>query len=221
LNYFFQFNVVLKNKGYLLGGISITLEVMILSFAIAFIIGILVGALRLSKHRLLRLPAGIYVEVCRNTPALVQLIWIFYCLPIFIGIDLNRIMASVIALALNAGAYMAEDFRAGIQAVDKGQIEAARSLGMSHRLTMQKIVLPQALRILIPPLVNHAVSLMKWSALVSVLGVADLTYRATLLASQTFRPIEIFTSVGIVYFIISMALSYTARILEKRWAMRY
>jgi His/Glu/Gln/Arg/opine family amino acid ABC transporter permease subunit len=213
--------VVLKNKAYLLGGVSITLQVMIISFAIAFIIGMLIGALRLSKRRYLRLPARIYVEVCRNTPALVQLIWIFYCLPIFIGVDLNRIMASVIALALNTGAYMAEDFRAGIQAVDKGQVEAARSLGMSHRLTMQKIILPQALRILIPPLVNHAVSLMKWSSLVSVLGVADLTYRATFLSSETFRPIEIFTSVGLVYFIMSMTLSYTVRILEKQWEMKY
>jgi len=221
VRYSFRFNVVLKNKAYLLGGVSITLQVMIISFAIAFIIGMLIGALRLSKRRYLRLPARIYVEVCRNTPALVQLIWIFYCLPIFIGVDLNRIMASVIALALNTGAYMAEDFRAGIQAVDKGQVEAARSLGMSHRLTMQKIILPQALRILIPPLVNHAVSLMKWSSLVSVLGVADLTYRATFLSSETFRPIEIFTSVGLVYFIMSMTLSYTVRILEKQWEMKY
>ena len=221
MRYSFHFNVVLKNKAYLLGGVSITLQVMIISFAIAFIIGMLIGALRLSKRRYLRLPARIYVEVCRNTPALVQLIWIFYCLPIFIGVDLNRIMASVIALALNTGAYMAEDFRAGIQAVDKGQVEAARSLGMSHRLTMQKIILPQALRILIPPLVNHAVSLMKWSSLVSVLGVADLTYRATFLSSETFRPIEIFTSVGLVYFIMSMTLSYTVRILEKQWEMKY
>jgi His/Glu/Gln/Arg/opine family amino acid ABC transporter permease subunit len=221
VGYSFQFNVVLKNKAYLLGGVSITLQVMIFSFAIAFVIGILIGALRLSKRRYVRLPARIYVDVCRNTPALVQLIWIFYCLPIFIGIDLNRIMASIIALALNTGAYMAEDFRAGIQAVDKGQGEAARSLGMSHRMTMQKIILPQALRILIPPLVNHAVSLMKWSALVSVLGVADLTYRATFLSSETFRPIEIFTSVGLVYFIMSMTLSYTVRILERQWAMKY
>lgn len=219
--YSFNFNAVLNNKGYLLGGVVLTLEVMAISFIIAFIIGLLIAALRISKSRLLNIPATLYVEVCRNTPALVQLIWIFYCLPIFTGIDIDPISSSVIALALNAGAYMAEDFRAGIQSVDKGQIEAARSLGMSYPQAMVKVVLPQAIRILVPPLINHAVSLMKWSALVSVLGVADLTYRAQLLSTQIFRPIEIFTSIGIAYFIMSMILSYTVRILEKRWSMKY
>jgi len=221
MKYSFQFFVVWKNKGYLLGGLWLTMQVMAISFVIAFIIGLWVGALRLSKRRVIAIPAGIYVEICRNTPALVQLIWIFYCLPIFIGVDIDRILASVIALGLNAAGYMAEDFRAGIQSVDKGQIEAARSLGLSYRQTMQKVVLPQAFRILVPPLVNHAVSLMKWSALVSVLGVADLTYRANLLASQTFRPMEIFTIIGMVYFLVSMSLSFAVRRLESHWAMKY
>lgn len=221
MSYSFQFNAVWNNRGYLLGGVFLTLEVMAISYAIAFVIGLLVGALRLSKRHFLNLPAGIYVEVCRNTPAIVQLIWIFYCLPIFTGIDIDPITSSVIALAINAGAYMAEDFRAGIQSVEKGQIEAARSLGMSYPQAMRKIVLPQALRILIPPLVNHAVSLMKWSALVSVLGVADLTYRAQLLSTQIFRPIEIFTSIGMAYLIMSMTFSHIVRTLEKRWRMKY
>jgi len=221
MGYTFHFNVVWNNITYLLGGVSLTLQVMTISFALAFMIGLLVAILRLSKRRFLNFPAGIYVEICRNTPALVQLIWIFYCLPIFIGVEINPILASVVALAINAGAYMTEDFRAGILSVDKGQIEAARSLGLSHRETIQKVVIPQALRILIPPLVNHAVSLMKWSALVSVLGVADLTYRGQFLSAQTFRPIEIFTSIGVVYFAMSMTLSYSVRILEQRWAMKY
>jgi His/Glu/Gln/Arg/opine family amino acid ABC transporter permease subunit len=221
MNYTFHFIVVWNNKSYLLGGIFLTLQVMVISFVIAFTIGLSVAALRLSKKSWLNLPTRAYVEVCRNTPALVQLIWIFYCLPIFTGIDIHPIIASIIALAINSGAYMAEDFRAGIQSVDKGQIEAARSLGLSTVQAMRKVVLPQAIRILIPPLLNNAVSLMKWSALVSVLGVADLTYRAQLLSSQTFRPIEIFTSIGLVYFVMSMTLSYVVRILEKQWAIRY
>ena len=221
MRYSFQFNAVFNNKAYLLGGVLLTLQVMAISYAIAFAIGLLAGALRISKRRFLNIPATIYVEVCRNTPALVQLIWIFYCLPIFTGIDIDPITSSVIALAINAGAYMAEDFRAGIQAVDKGQIEAARSLGLSYPQAMQKIVLPQAIRILIPPLMNHAVSMMKYSALVSVLGVADLTYRAQLLSTQTFRPIEIFTSIGIMYFIMSMTFSYVVRDLERKWRMKY
>jgi His/Glu/Gln/Arg/opine family amino acid ABC transporter permease subunit len=221
VKYSFQFNAVMNNKAYLLGGVLLTLQVMAMSYVAAFSIGLFVGTLRLSKRRFLSVPAGIYVEFCRNTPALVQLIWIFYCLPFLIGIDMDPIMSSIIALALNAGAYMAEDFRAGIQSVDKGQIEAARSLGMSYRQAMQKIVFPQAIRTLAPPLMNHAVALMKWSSLVSVLGVADLTYRAQLLSTQTYRPIELFTSIGIIYFIMSMTLSTVVRTLEKRWAMKY
>jgi ABC-type amino acid transport system permease subunit len=116
---------------------------------------------------------------------------------------------------------MSEDFRAGIQSVDKGEIEAARTLGMSYRQTMQKIVLPQAFRILTPPLVNHAISLTKWSSLVSVLGVADLTYRGQYLATETFRPMEIFTAIGIVYFMISVILSSVVRLLESRWRLKY
>ena len=221
MNYTFHFGIVLQKLPYLLGGVLLTLRVMAISFVVAFLIGLFVGGLRLSKRRLFTIPATAYVEVCRNTPALVQLIWIFYCLPLFTGIDIDPTTASILALAINAGAYMAEDFRAGIQSIDKGQIEAGRSLGMSHRQAMQKIVIPQALRVLVPPLVNHAVSLMKWSALVSVLGVADLTYRAQVLSTQTFRPLEIFTATGVVYFAMSMTLSYGVRILERRWAMKY
>jgi His/Glu/Gln/Arg/opine family amino acid ABC transporter permease subunit len=221
MEYSFNFNVVWDKKAYLLGGVFFTLQVMVISYIGAFAIGLLVATLHLSKRRFLNQAARIYVEVCRNTPALVQLIWIFYCLPIFLGIEINAIVASVIALAINSGAYMSEDFRAGILSVDKGEVEAARTLGMSYRQTMQKIVFPQAFRTLTPPLVNHAISLTKWSSLVSVLGVADLTYRGQYLATETFRPMEIFTAIGIAYFMISMVLSSFVRLLERRWRLKY
>ena len=133
MDYTFQFRVVWVERAYLLGGVTLTLKVMAISYVLAFVIGLLIGALRLSKWRFLNLLAGFYIEVCRNTPALVQLIWIFYCLPIFTGIDLDPVAASIVALSINLAGYMAEDFRAGIQSVDKGQVEAARSLGISHR----------------------------------------------------------------------------------------
>jgi len=221
MDYSFNFGLVWDKKSYLLEGVYVSLHVMIISFIIAFVIGLLVGTLHLSKRHLLNKGARIYVEVFRNTPALVQLIWIFYCLPFILKINIDAIMASIIALGINSGAYMSEDFRAGILAIDKGEVEAAKALGMSYWQTIQKIVLPQAIRILIPPLVNHAVSLMKWSSLVSVLGVADLTYRGQYLASETFRPMEIFTAIGIIYFIISITLSSVVRFLEKRWRLKY
>jgi His/Glu/Gln/Arg/opine family amino acid ABC transporter permease subunit len=221
MDYSFNFRLVWDKKAYLLPGVLISLQVMAISFCVALVIGLFVGTLLLSKRHFLNRAARVYVEVCRNTPALVQLIWIFYCLPILLNIDINAVLASIVALAINSGAYMSEDFRAGIQAIDKGEVEASRALGMSYRQTMQKIVLPQAFRILIPPLVNHAVSLTKWSSLVSVLGVADLTYRGQYLASETFRPMEIFTAIGIVYFFITFMLSSVVKMLEKRWRLKY
>jgi ABC-type amino acid transport system permease subunit len=114
---------------------------------------------------------------------------------------------------------VAEIFRGGIQSIERGQVEAGRSLGLSHTQTMRKIILPQAFRRMIPPFVNEAVALLKFSSLVSVLGVADLTYKAQVLSSTTFRPIEIFTSIAVVYFVLCTALSYAAKRLELRLAV--
>jgi len=122
---------------------------------------------------------------------------------------------------VNGAAYIAEIIRGGIQAVDRGQVEAARTLGMSHVQTMRKIVLPQAFRRMIPPFVNESVSILKFSSLVSVLGVADLTYQAQVLSTTTFRPIEIFTFIAVVYFVLCTALSYFARRLELRLSVSY
>ena len=126
------------------------------------------------------------------------------------------ITSCIVALGLNAAGYLAEIFRAGIQAVEKGQIEAARALGLSHFHTMAKIVLPQAIRTMLPPFVNQAIALLKNSSLVSVLGVSDLTYRAQVIATNTFRPIEIFTAAAVLYFLLCTTLSYIARFSETK-----
>jgi polar amino acid transport system permease protein len=149
---------------------------------------------------------------------LIQLMWVYYCLPILIGIDMSAVPSATLALGVNGAAYVAEIIRGGIQSIDRGQVEAARTLGMSHFQTMRKIVLPQALRRMIPPFVNESVSLLKFSSLVSVLGVADLTYQAQVLSTTTFRPIEIFTFIAVVYFGLCTALSFVANRLERRLA---
>jgi ABC-type amino acid transport system permease subunit len=146
----------------------------------------------------------------------VQLIWVYYCLPVLTGVNLDPVSSCMVALSVNGAAYVAEIFRAGIQAVPSGQAEAARSIGMSYPLAMRKIILPQAVRHMIPPFVNEAVSLLKYSSLVSVLGVADLTYQAQTLSTSTFRPIEIFTFIGVVYFLLCWAMSVGAQWLERR-----
>jgi polar amino acid transport system permease protein len=219
MSYSFRFNVVQDNFYFLLSGIYWTLLVTVASLSVGMVIGLIVGLCRLSRRPVIAAPAAAYVEVFRNTPALVQLIWVYYCLPILTGINMSAVISCTLALAVNGAAYIAEIFRGGIQSIDRGQVEAARTLGMSHLQTMRKVVLPQAFRRMIPPFVNESVALLKFSSLVSVLGVADLTYQAQVLSTTTFRPIEIFTFIAVVYFGLCTLLSYSARRLEQRLAV--
>jgi len=216
MKYQFKFETVWDSRLYIIEGINMTLGVTVIALAIGLLLGLIAGICKLSKHKVFSSPATFYVELFRNTPELVQLIWVYYCLPILFGLHMVAITSCILALGLNAGGYLAEVFRAGIQAVDKGQIEAARSLGLSHFQTMYKITLPQTIRIMLPPFVNQSIVLLKNSSLVSVLGVADLTYRAQVVATNTFRPIEIFTAAATLYFILCTVLSYIARLSEKR-----
>jgi len=216
--YKFQFDVVSNNLAFLLSGIQLTLLVTAAALTGSLVLGLIVALARMSKRPWLKMPATAYIEVFRNTPALIQLMWVYYCLPILTGIDLSAAPSATLALGVNGAAYVAEIIRGGIQSIDRGQVEAARTLGMSHFQTMRKIVLPQALRRMIPPFVNESVSLLKFSSLVSVLGVADLTYQAQVLSTTTFRPIEIFTFIAVVYFVLCTALSFMANRLERRLA---
>ena len=220
MDFTFDFNLVWRIKDYLLAGIVFTSQVTLYSLIPALAIGLVVAILTLSKKWFVSVPAQFYVEFFRNTPALVLLLWVYYALPLFLPVDFTALTSCVIALGMNSAAYMAEVFRAGIQSVDKGQIEAARSLGMSHFQTMRKIVLPHAVRTMMPPFVNQTISLVKWSSLVSVVGLADLTYRAQLLSTKFFRPIEIFTFVAVIYFLLCGTLAYFSRYLEKRLAIK-
>jgi polar amino acid transport system permease protein len=219
VDYSVRLHVVTDNWVFLVSGIYATLGVTLGALAIGVALGLPCGMARLSARRWLSAPAIAYIEVFRNTPALVQLIWIYYCLPILTGINMSAAVSCTLALGLNAAAYIAEIFRAGIQAVDRGQVDAARSVGMSYLQTLRKVILPQAFRRMIPAFVNETVSLVKYSSLVSVLGVADLTYQAQSLSTTSYRPIEVFTFIAMVYFLICTVLSYLARRLELRMAV--
>jgi polar amino acid transport system permease protein len=214
----FRFGVIWDNWHLLLAGLGVTLMVTFASLVAGMVIGIIVGIFRLSKNPILSTTATIYVAVLRNTPALIQLIWVYYCLPLLLGIDLNSITSCIVALSLHGGAYIGEIVRGGIQSIDRGQVEAARTIGLSQFQTMRRIILPQALRRMIPPLVNEGITLLKYSSLVSVLGVADLTYRAQVLATTTFRPLEIYTFLGVEYLVLCSLASYGAHLLERRLA---
>jgi len=216
MDFTFDYGLGWEYRTFILKGIYETLRLTGCSLSLAILIGLFVGLGMSTKKNIIYTPLHIYVEIFRNTPPLVQIIWIYYCLPIFLGWELVAFTSGAIALGLGFGAYMGEVFRAGIQSVDEGEIEAARSLGMSHFQTMRKITLPQAVRTMIPPFTNTAIALLKSTSLVSIFGVRELTYTARTVATTTFKPIEMFTTIAIIYFLVCTLLSRTSKVIEKR-----
>ena len=194
----------------LLQGAMLTIAVSLLAFGLALVLGLATGLARLSRLVPLRVVAACYIQFIRGTPLLLQLFFIYYVLP-YAGIVLTPFVSGAMGLTLNYGAYMAEVFRSGIQAIPKGQSEAGQSVGMSRRLLMRRIILPQAFRIIIPSIGNFFVSIFKDSALVSVITMRDLMFSGQLLASATYKHFEIFAEVAVIYFLISYP---TAKFVE-------
>jgi len=200
----------------LLKGAGVTISVSLLAYVLALAGGLAFGLARISHFVAVRAVAAVYVQFIRGTPLLLQLFFIYYVLP-YGGIVLSPFTSGVMGLAINYSAYMAEVFRAGIQAIPAGQREAGRSLGMSRRLLMRRIILPQAFRIVIPPIGNFFVSIFKDSALVSVITMQDLMFTGELLASTTFKHFEIFAMVAIIYFCISYPVAKLVEYIESRF----
>ena len=194
----------------LLQGALLTIAVSLLAFALAIILGLATGVARISRIAPLRAVAAFYIQFIRGTPLLLQLFFIYYVLP-YVGIVLTPFASGTLGLTLNYGAYMAEVFRSGIQAIPKGQWEAGFSVGMSRHKLLRRIILPQAIRIIVPSLGNFFVSIFKDSALVSVITMRDLMFSGQLLASATYKHFEIFTMVAVIYFLISYP---TAKFVE-------
>ncbi|PCI29698.1 MAG: ABC transporter permease [SAR324 cluster bacterium] len=203
--------------GILIEGLITTLELSLYSGIIALIIGLFIGLARVSKNPLFRGLASIYVEVIRGTPLLVQ-IFIFY---FFVGtvLDFSRFTAGTLALAIFAGAYVGEIIRAGIQAVDKGQMEAARSLGMNYMEAMIHIIMPQALKRVLPPLAGQFISLIKDSSLVSVIAITDLTKAGREVITSTFATFEIWFTIAGMYLVLTFTLSMIIRYIERRFSV--
>lgn len=202
--------------GPLLHGLGVTVKISAISLVFAFGIGLVTALLRLSNSMPGKIVSRLYLEVSRNTPLLIQLFFIYFVMgPIF---DLNRFWAAVLALSLFEGAYASEIFRSGIVSVEKGQWEASHSLGLSYKHAYRFIVLPQAVRRILPPLTNQAISLIKDSALVSTIAVYDLTMEAQALISETFLTFELWFTVAFMYLVITVSLSFLVSYLEKRLA---
>ncbi len=200
----------------LLHGAGVTITVSIVSYVLAAVVGLVFGVARMTRFWPARAVATAYIQLIRGTPLLLQLFFIYYVLP-YGGVVLSPLVAGVLGLTINYGAYMAEVFRSGIQAIPREQWEAARSLGMSRRLLMRRVVLPQAIRIVIPALGNFFISIFKDSALVSVISMRDLMFTGELLASATFKYFEIFTLVAIIYFVISYPVAKLVDYVERKF----
>jgi ectoine/hydroxyectoine ABC transporter permease protein EhuD len=196
-------------------GVQVTVFLTFVSMAVALVIGLVLALAQFDKRKkYLSWPARAFVEIIRGTPLLLQLFYIFYVFPFF-GLRLDRTVAAILGLGINTGAYLSEVFRAGIDAVDKGQWEAADALGMPTGLTLRHVVLPQAFRIVVPPVGNYFISLFKDTALVSTISVSELLFSGQLLAAQTFRYVEIYSIIFLIYFGISYPASLGVRWIER------
>jgi len=218
VHYEWRFDVVIKNLPFLLQGIMMSVAVALASMAVGLITGMVAALARLSKNPWLSASAYCYVEFFRTTPMLVQLVWVYYCLPIIFNLSFGPFASSIIALGLNAGAFFSEIFRAGITSIAKGQTEAALALGMTTRQAFRRIILPQAITRMLPPIGSNWISLIKDSSLVSAIALADLMYRGRVLSSITYRPLEILTVTAILYFLLTYPQSIWVNWLHRKYA---
>jgi len=200
-------------------GLTMTVEIAVISILLGFIGGILIGMLRISKNPLVAGVSSIYVEAFRGTPLLIQIFLVYLGLP-QLGIEVeSALVAGLIALSANSAAYQAEIFRGGVQSIPKGQMEAARSLGMTHNQSMANVVIPQALRNALPAYTNEFITMIKDSSLVMTIGVLELTLTGKLISAETAQPFVVLIFVALLYFILTFSTSRVLRYVEKRFAI--
>ncbi|NTU79826.1 MAG: amino acid ABC transporter permease [Chloroflexales bacterium] len=205
-----------KTFSYVLGGVGMSVFITVVAYMIALIVGLIAGLGRVSSNLVAYHSATLYVEVMRGLPMLVIILYTQFVIAPLIGAQRNPALSGIIALAVGYGAYLAEVYRAGIESIERGQAEAARSLGMSVGQTMRYIILPQALRRVLPPLGNDFIAMLKDSSLLSAIGVSELTQLAKIEGSRTFDYFRAFNSAAILYLILTLLLSLGVRLLERR-----
>jgi polar amino acid transport system permease protein len=215
-----DFSAVLQNYQVLLKGVGVTAFLWAIAFPASMLIGFVIALGTGSRNKLLSAPGRVYVEVFRNTPVMIQLIWFFYAFPILTGYQLTPLVAALAGLVLNASAYCSEIFRGGMKSVPTGQWEGARALGMSHAQALRRIIVPQVFSRMLPAFTNRGIELAKNTSIASVIAVQELMYQGRALSSAFYRPLEILTAVAVIYFVVIYPGSYAASRLEKRFALR-
>ncbi|MBT2614040.1 MULTISPECIES: amino acid ABC transporter permease [unclassified Bacillus (in: firmicutes)] len=213
-------DIIVAALPLLLKGLQVTLYIFVIAIILGFLIGLLVALLRLAPIKILNWIAKVYVDAIRGTPFIVQLFFIYFGVNSLNLVSLDSTTAGIITVAINAGAYFAEIIRAGIQSIEKGQTEAARSIGFTGAQTMRYVVLPQAFRRMLPTITNQSIISLKDTSLLSVIGIADLTQQGQIQASATFEAFKVWLAVGVIYFIIIYLLTLIANFIERRVQVR-
>ncbi|GHF95310.1 glutamine ABC transporter permease [Deinococcus piscis] len=212
-----DFQLIVDSLPFLLKGAVLTIQVTVIALVAGIVLGTLLALARLSPIKPLSWLATAYIELIRGTPLLVQIFLIYFGLPQVTGINLDPFPAGVLAFSLNSAAYVAEIMRSGIQGVPRGQTEASLSLGFSPRDTMRYIVLPQAFRRVLPPLVNESLNLLKNTSLLSSIALVELTRAGQIVAARSYKPFEMYLGIALVYLAMTMVLSFLSSRVEKRW----
>jgi polar amino acid transport system permease protein len=218
--YHWDFAFLWHYRWLILWGLGITVAYTVVTIAAGMVIGLVTGLLRLSSNKFITLPLTAYVEIFRCTPLLVQIIWFYYALPVVIGIDIPGVLAAGMVLSLYTGAFYAEIVRGGVESIERGQWDAARALGLRHLPALRLVILPQALRRMIPPFMNQSIIQLKNTSLVSTIAVADLLYEGQMITAATYRPLEVYTMVAVLYFVVLFPLTLAAQEVERRLARK-
>lgn len=218
MGYEWDFAIVFRDFDLLMLGLVNTLKVTGLALLFGVPLGLFLALLRLYGNWIVRVPVGIVIEFLRSTPPIAQLFWFFFALPILIGIEIDPFRASVLTFSLQSSAFFAEVFRGGIVSIDRGQWEAAKAIGMDRSRTLRRIILPQAVKRMIPAFLERAIELMKTTTLVGTISYADLLFQANNIAQSTYRSLEVFTLAAAIYFVVIFACSLGVRRLERHLA---
>ncbi|MDR5759010.1 amino acid ABC transporter permease [Caballeronia sp. LZ035] len=216
MGYHFDFSFLQGSLGSLLAGLKVTLELALASNLMGLVLGFVLCLMAMSRVALIRLPAQLFIEFFRCTPALLQIVWFFYCIPMMVDVFIDPIAMGVLALGLNLTAFNAEAYRAGVQAVPKEHLDACVALGLKAWQRTLFVVLPQALRNAMPVLMTNGIGTLQQSALVAIVAVADLMYVGKSLATEAYRPLETYTVIALIYFALSLPVARLVHLIERR-----
>lgn len=216
MGYEWSFGFLWRYRWLFVTGVEVTLAYTVGTILLGLFLGLLIGMARLSKYRIINWPLIGFIEAFRCTPILVQIVWFYYALPVILDIQIPAVAAATMVLTFYTAAFYAEIFRAGIVSIEPGQWDAARALGLRHWPLMRQVILPQAVKRMIPPFMNQSIIQLKNTSLVSTIAVPDLLYQGQLVTADTYRPLEVYTIVALVYFVLLFPATVFAQVYERR-----